>query len=112
MRTDWVNSHKPIVQKLVNAFVATQKWIASHSAADITGKLPSQYSEGIGKAAYIKALTDEKGIFTPDGMMPQGGPETVLKVLSGFDPNIKGKSIDLSKTYTTQFVQKANQQTG
>jgi NitT/TauT family transport system substrate-binding protein len=33
----------------------------------------------------------------------------VLKVLGSFNPNVKGKesSIDLSKTYTTEFVAKA-----
>ena len=44
--------------------------------------------------------------------MPQGGPETVLKVLSSFDPAVKGKNIDLSKIYTTQFAQKANASLG
>ena len=32
------------------------------------------------------------------------GPETVLMVLSGFSKNVKGKTVDLSKTYTTEFV--------
>jgi hypothetical protein len=29
-------------------------------------------------------------------------------VLNSFDPAVKGHDIDLSKTYTTQFAQKAN----
>jgi NitT/TauT family transport system substrate-binding protein len=41
-------------------------------------------------------------------MMPQGAPESVLKVLSSFSPNVQGKTIDLGKTYTTEFVIKAN----
>jgi NitT/TauT family transport system substrate-binding protein len=36
--------------------------------------------------------------------MPAGGPETVFAVLSGFSKNVKGKTVDLSKTYTTEFV--------
>ena len=44
----------------------------------------------------------------PDGVMPEGGPETVLAVLRGFSKNdCKGKQIDLSKTYTTEFVKNA-----
>ena len=43
-------------------------------------------------------------MFTADGVMPQGGPETVLAVLSGFSKNLQGKTIDLSKTYTSEFV--------
>jgi NitT/TauT family transport system substrate-binding protein len=43
-------------------------------------------------------------MFTPDGVMPEDGPKTVLAVLSQFSKNVKGKTIDLSKTYTTEFV--------
>ncbi|HEY3634234.1 MAG TPA: ABC transporter substrate-binding protein, partial [Caldimonas sp.] len=32
--------------------------------------------------------------------------ETVLSVLSAFSKNVKGKNVDLSKTYTTEFVSK------
>ena len=40
--------------------------------------------------------------------MPKDAAESVLKVLSSFSPNVQGKTIDLSKTYTTEFVIKAN----
>ncbi len=46
-------------------------------------------------------------MFTADGVMPAGGPETVYAVLAGFSKNVKGKTIDLSKTYTTEFVKAA-----
>jgi len=41
--------------------------------------------------------------------MPEAGPQTVLDVLGTFNANVKSKkdSIDLQKTYTTQFVTKA-----
>ncbi len=55
----------------------------------------------------MKALADGKAMFTPDGVMPAGGPETVLAVLVGFSKNLQGKTIDLSKTYTTEFVKNA-----
>ena len=43
-------------------------------------------------------------MYTPDGNMPAGGPENVLKVLSTINPAIKGKHIDLQRTYTNEFV--------
>jgi NitT/TauT family transport system substrate-binding protein len=107
MRNDWVAGHRPVVQRLANALVKTMGWINAHSAAQITDKMPPEYYQGVGKAHYVKALQAQKEIFTTDGMMPTGGPETVLKVLQSFDPAVKGKSIDLSKTYTTEFVRKA-----
>ncbi|MDP8995456.1 MAG: ABC transporter substrate-binding protein, partial [Pseudomonadota bacterium] len=71
--------------------------------AEIADKMPKEFYVG-DKEGYTKALEGGKGMYTADGVMPEGGPETVLAVLSGFSKNIKGKTIDLSKTYTTEFV--------
>lgn len=107
MSTDYVNKHKDIVQKLANAYVETLRWIQTHSPSEIADQMPADYYKGTGKDAYVSALQDEKGIYSPDGIMPQDGPQTVLNVLSSFDPNIKGHNIDLSKTYTTEFANNA-----
>jgi len=106
MSTDWVEKNKPTVQKLANAFVKTLKFINTHSAAEIADKMPKDFYAG-DKDGYIKALADGKAMFTPDGVMPAGGPETVLAVLSAFSKNVKGKTVDLSKTYSTEFVKNA-----
>jgi len=105
MTTEWVEKHKPTAQKLANAFVKTLRYINSHSAAEIADKMPKDFYVG-DKDGYVKALADGKAMFTADGVMPKGGPETVLAVLSAFSKNVKGKSVDLSKTYTTEFVAK------
>ena len=59
---------------------------------------------------YVKALTQDKGQFLADGMMPDGGPQTVYDVekLAG---KITG-NVDLSKTYTNAFVIEANKELG
>ena len=103
METSWVDEHKEEAQKLANAFVKTLKYINTHSAAEIADKMPKDFYVG-DKDGYIKALEEGKGMFTADGVMPEDGPKTVLAVLSEFSKNVKGKQIDLSKTYTTEFV--------
>ncbi|MBX5187885.1 ABC transporter substrate-binding protein [Rhizobium sp. NZLR3b] len=103
METAWVDAHKDEAQKLANAFVKTLRYINTHSAAEIADKMPKDFYVG-DKDGYIKALNDGKGMFTTDGVMPEDGPKTVLAVLSEFSKNVKGKQIDLSKTYTTEFV--------
>jgi NitT/TauT family transport system substrate-binding protein len=107
MMTDYVNAHLQVVQKLVNAYVKTLKWINTHTAAQIADMMPADYYSGIGKAAYIKALDGEKGIYNPTGIMPPNGPPTNVKVLTTFNPAVQGKSIDVAKTYTDQFVNNA-----
>ncbi|MBO0839431.1 MAG: ABC transporter substrate-binding protein, partial [Sciscionella sp.] len=106
MTTDFVNAHSDIVQKLANAYVQTLNWIQTHSAEQIADKMPADYYSGTGKPAYVKALQGEKGIYTPNGVMPADGPQTVLNVLSAFKPEVKG--VDLSKTYTTRFAKAAD----
>jgi NitT/TauT family transport system substrate-binding protein len=103
MSTDWVEKNRPVAQKLANAFVKTLRFINSHTGAQIAEKMPKDFYVG-DREGYIKALDNGKAMFTADGVMPAGGPETVFAVLSGFSKNVKGKTVDLSKTYTTEFV--------
>jgi NitT/TauT family transport system substrate-binding protein len=107
MKSSFVQDHPQTVQKLVNTYVKTLKWIQTHTAAQITDQMPADYYAGVGKAAYIAALDSEKGIYNPDGVMPANGPPTNLNVLSAFNADVKGHDIDLTKTYTNQFVQAA-----
>jgi NitT/TauT family transport system substrate-binding protein len=93
-------------QALVNAFVRGLKWMHTHSAADIVKLMPAEWALG-NPAIYEKSI--EKGLptYSPDGRFSGGGPENALKVLKEFDPSVQKASIDLSKTYTNAFVEKA-----
>lgn len=107
MDRGWMEANKPTVQKLVNAFVKTLKWIQAHSAEEIADKMPKDYYAG-DRALYVQGLKDGKVQYSPDGVMPSGAPESVAKILASFSSNLQGKTVDLSKTYTTEFVAKAN----
>ncbi|MFI6683987.1 ABC transporter substrate-binding protein [Streptomyces sp. NPDC050485] len=103
----YIQKNPEAVQKLANVFVETLKWIQGHSGTEIADKMPADYYAGVGKDTYVKALENEKGMYSPDGLMPSDGPQTVLNVLSAFDPTVKGHTVDLSKTFTNEYVQKA-----
>jgi NitT/TauT family transport system substrate-binding protein len=107
VQSNWATRHKEELQKLADAMVKTMHYIATHSAEEIADKMPKDYYAG-DKALYVKGLAGGKAMFTPDGRMPANGPETVLKVQATFNKTVKGKQIDLSKTYTTAFVDAAN----
>jgi NitT/TauT family transport system substrate-binding protein len=106
MRSDWVASHKPQVQRVVNAYVKTLKWIATHTPQEIADKLPADYYAG-DKDLYLSALTGSMPMFSPDGKMPAGAPDFVLKVLQTYNKNVQGKTIDISKTFTNEFADAA-----
>lgn len=111
-RADWVASHQAVVQKVVDALVATMHWINTHTAAQIADAMPPQFvSNGLTtKSVYITELAQDKGQFLPDGMMPAGGPQTVLAVdkLAG---NVTGQ-VNLATTYTNSFALTANKLEG
>ena len=111
-RADWVASHKQVVQKVVDALVATMHWIHTHTAAQIADAMPSQFvSNGLTtKADYISELAQDKGQFLPDGLMPSAAPTTALAVdkLAG---NIT-KPANIAPTYTNSFALTANQLEG
>jgi NitT/TauT family transport system substrate-binding protein len=107
MERGWMEQNKETAQKIVNAFVKTLKWMHSHTPEEIADKMPKDYYAG-DKALYIQGLKEGRAQYSPDGMMPAKAPESVLEVLKSFSKNVQGKTIDLSKTYTTEFVVKAN----
>jgi sulfonate transport system substrate-binding protein len=103
----WLAQNRETTQKLVNAVVKTLKWIASHSPEEIADRMPKDYLAGE-RDLYVQGLRESKAMFSPDGVMPEGAPEAVLAVLSAFNPSVQGRKIDLSKTFTTEFVARAN----
>ena len=107
----FVKQNPKTVQRVVDAFVRTMHWIHTHSAAQIAAKMPADYAGGDPKL-YEQSIKDSSAMFTTDGRMPAGGPETVLDVLGTFSEDVKAKkdSLDLSKTYTTKFADAAQHQ--
>jgi NitT/TauT family transport system substrate-binding protein len=110
--TSYVNSHRDTVQKVVDALVATMHWIATHSAADIANALPQTYVQNslVTKNDYISALSQDKDQFLPDGIMPAGGPKTVLsmeELIGTATP-----SVNLAATFTNDFAIAANKLEG
>jgi len=106
MKNDYVNSHKDVVQKLVNAYVKTLKWIQTHTADQIAAMMPADYYAG-DRTLYVTALKNQLSIFSPDGNMPSDGPQSVLTIEQQTNQMVQGKQIDLSTTYTNTFTSSA-----
>lgn len=106
-KNDWVSSNKDTAQRLVNAYVKTLKYIHSHTAQEIADQMPADYYAG-DKASYVSDLQSQLGIFGTDCKMPVGGPENVQKIQQQFVSSYKGKSANLSETYTNEFADKAS----
>ena len=84
--------------------------INSHSGAEIAAQMPAEYASGNGgSATYVAAPDASTAMFTKNAVMDADGAKNVLQVLAASNPNVKGKAdtVDLTTTYTTDFVSKA-----
>jgi len=103
LRESWINTHRAETQQLTAALIKALRYLHAHSAQEIAERMPPAYWAG-DKTLYVNALAQGKEMFTTDGRMPEHGPETVLKVLWLADQHVRGRAIDLRKTYTHEFV--------
>ncbi|MDQ0475221.1 NitT/TauT family transport system substrate-binding protein [Labrys wisconsinensis] len=103
----WLDGNRETVQKVVNAFIGTLKWIDAHSPEDIADKMPKDYYAG-DRDLYVQGLRDGKSQYSKDGVLSASAAENVLRVLKAVNPAVQGKEIDLSRTYTAEFVSRAN----
>jgi len=110
-QTEWIAAHEKEVQGMTNAILSTLKWIHSHSAEEITEKMPPELV-GKDKALYVAALKNTLPMYSETGRMDPKGAAAVLAVFSQSSPDVAKANIDLSKTYTNRFVEAAGKTTG
>ena len=105
-KAEWIQAHPKEVQAMTNAILNTLKWIHSHSPEEIADKMPPELV-GKDKATYVAALKNMLPMYSLDGKMDPKGAAAVLAVFSQSSPDVAKANIDLSKTYTNAFVEKA-----
>lgn len=110
-QASWVAAHASEAQALATAIVSTLKWIHSHSAEQVMAKMPANLV-GNDKALYLAALKNTIPMYSTDGRMDPKGAQAVLAVFSQSDPEVAKAHIDLAKTYTNRFAEKADTELG
>ena len=102
----WLDKNPETAQKLVNAMVRGLKWMQGKTPEEIAAVLPEEYFLG-DRALYLKVLKNSLESFSPNGRFSDTAPLRPLTVLSAFDPNVARARIDLKRTYTNAFVDRA-----
>jgi len=103
---DFIAKNPHTVQALVSAFVRALKWMSVHSVEDVAKTVPEEYALG-NCEVYVTALAASRAMYSPDGRFVPGAVETAYQVLNVFDPSVARATVDLSKTYTGTFVERA-----
>lgn len=107
-KQEFIDKNPATVQALANAMVHALKWLAQAGPSDIVKVVPESYLLG-DRALYLDAWLKVREAISPDGLMPEKGPQTALSMLQQFEKEVQGKSIDLGKVFTNEFAKKANQ---
>lgn len=102
----WVDTHEGEARRLARALVRTLGFIATHRADEIAAQLPAGFV-GADRRRYVDALAAALPSFSRDGRMPDGAPDTVLRVLASVDPAVFPSHVDLTRTYTNRFADQA-----
>ncbi|HMN56974.1 MAG TPA: ABC transporter substrate-binding protein [Ottowia sp.] len=103
----FVQENPHTTQALANAMVHALRWLTKAGPSDIVKTVPESYLLG-DRALYLAAWENVRQAISPDGLMPEAGPATALRMLKTFEPSLADKNIDLAKTYTNAFARKAD----
>jgi NitT/TauT family transport system substrate-binding protein len=101
----WIRDHRTEAGQLARAIVRTLDWIQTHSPEDIAAKSPPAF-RGDDPAVYVDAIRHSRGIFSPDGRMTPEGAEAVHALLRASMDKVRNATVDLSKTYTNEFLER------
>ncbi len=102
----FVKKNPNTAQALTNAMVKAVRWLQQAGPSDIIKTVPEAYLLG-DRALYLDAYNNIRDAISPDGMIPDAGASNSLRALASFNPKIKADEIELSRTYTNEFVKKA-----
>ena len=103
MKYAWIREHRDTAQHLARAIQRTLQWMHAHGAEEIAVKTPKPL-RGEDDALYVSALKNSMPMFSLDGMMPADGAQAVRALLAASMDKVRDATIDVSKTYTNEFV--------
>ncbi|HEY9096464.1 MAG TPA: ABC transporter substrate-binding protein [Hydrogenophaga sp.] len=104
--TQWLAANPELCQAAAYAMVRALKWLQTAGPSDISKAVPEAYFRG-DRGLYLAAFERAREAWSPDGLMPESGPETVVRMLERFSEMPDLGSNRLASTYTNQFAMKA-----
>lgn len=105
---DFIRKNPNTCQALANAMVHGLKWLQTAGPGDIIKTVPEAYLLG-DRGLYMASFNKARESISLDGILAHEAPRTALKAIAGFDASVRSSRIDLSKTYTNEFAQRAKE---
>jgi NitT/TauT family transport system substrate-binding protein len=100
---DWIRANRDTTGRLARVITRTLAWMQAHTPREIAAKTPKTF-RGEDDALYVEALEASMPMFSPDGVMAPEGARVVRTLLAGSLDKVRSAAIDVSTTYTNEFV--------
>lgn len=104
----WVQKQPAQAQALANGVVHALKWLQTAAPADLVKVVPAGFLLG-DRGVYLAAFGRVRETYSTNGLLPEEGAATALRVLSRVHPEMGDGKVDLTRTFTNDFVRKARQ---
>ncbi|MFN0172628.1 MAG: ABC transporter substrate-binding protein [Bryobacteraceae bacterium] len=101
--SDWIARNPDTARRLARAMKKTLAWIRERSAEEVLAKLP-EHLRSADAGADLESMRIILGGMSEDGLMPPGGPEVLRRMLGVPIEKLREQGIELSQTYTNEFV--------
>jgi NitT/TauT family transport system substrate-binding protein len=105
---EYVQKNPNTCQALANAIVHALKWLQTAGPSDIIKTVPESYLLG-DRGLYLASFNKVREAIALDGLLHEDAAKTALKALAAFETGIRPDKIELGKTYTNDFAQKAKE---
>ena len=90
----YLKQNPEVIRRLATAQTRALRWMAEASNEDIMASIPSALWQR-DRAAYARALANNRAIWSPDGQLGRAGARNVLETLSRFEAFVAEANIDL-----------------
>jgi NitT/TauT family transport system substrate-binding protein len=104
-RQDIIQKNPELVQRVVNAVQTANKYVQSHTPAEVAAKVPAQYKGG--STLYEQMVTENVPGLSLTGVVSMEGMQTVLKELQDKKVIPADAKVDVPSSINMSFVQKA-----
>lgn len=99
----FIRENPVTVQKLVNAVVRADRWLASATPEELVTHVPQQAFLG-NREIYIEGFLKNRPAFSPDGRFPDGCARIAAEAVSSVRPDLKDFAFDYGAAFTNAFV--------
>lgn len=101
----WLDAHRDQARRLARAITRTLAWMRARTPEEIREKMPAAFRTD-DAATDIDCLRSMQAMLSSEGKLTLDSAEAVRKVLSASLAEVRSARIDLSQTYTNEFVTK------